>query len=601
MSAPTAPAGVNKQRVGRYEIYAEISSGGMATVHLGRQLGHIGFSRTVAVKRLHPHVAREQEFVEMFLDEARLATRIQDPHVVPTLDVVAEGGELMLVMEYVHGEALSVLLTAASKRKERVDPRVAVSIGAGMLDGLHAAHEAKNERGEPLLIVHRDVSPQNVLVGADGVTRVFDFGIAKAADRLHITQDGSLKGKVAYMSPEQLENEPIDRRSDIWAASVVIWEMLTGKRLFVADSQAALVRMILTRDVPKVSSTGAPAALDRILEKGLAKDPKARFATAREMALALEDALASAPARQVAAWVERCASDALADRAKLLAEVDRVASEERPSGATRVEFKQALAADMLSDEDAPTEQTKKPFADDEAADVTKVKPAVVTPVEQTLVLPSGPPAARPTPTPKATVRMPEGALLPSVAIPPNALDVTRPNFTFPKAKLAEPSDTAARTDRHAKSTEDARQLRSQRIAAVVIVIALVFIVIGVFRLVSGSKAAATADPQGAPGTQATASGTLGEARPPPPVAQEENGAAQPPAGGPPAPPAGVIVGTPPSPASPPQPPPGATPPAGGAGKKGQGTTKPAAPAAPPAGASKKCTPLDFDYPACLKR
>ncbi len=319
-------------------MYSEIASGGMATVCFGRQVGDVGFARTVAIKRLHPHVARDPDFVRMFLDEARLATRIHHAHVVQTLDVVASGGELLLVMEYVHGEALSKLLTTAAQRRERTDPRIAVAIAVGMLEGLHAAHEAKSERGVPLEIVHRDISPQNVIVGLDGVARVFDFGIAKAVDRLHTTQDGSLKGKIAYMSPEQLENEPADRRTDVWAASVVLWEMLANKRLFVADSQAALVRVVLNKDIPKVSSTGAPAMLDSILAKGLARDPAKRYATAREMALALEEALPSASARMVGGWVERNASAELEARAKLLEGVEASAAEERPSGATKVEL-----------------------------------------------------------------------------------------------------------------------------------------------------------------------------------------------------------------------------------------------------------------------
>jgi serine/threonine-protein kinase len=309
----------------------------MASVCFGRQIGAVGFSRVVAIKRLHPHVAREPEFVQMFLDEARLATRIHNAHVVQTLDVVAAGGELLLVMEYVHGEALSKLLTTTARRGERVEPNIAIAIATGILEGLHAAHEARSDRGVPLQIVHRDVSPQNVLVGTDGVARVFDFGIAKAADRLHTTQDGSLKGKLAYMAPEQLENREVDRRADIWAASVVLWEMLAGRRLFVADSQAALSRAVLKREIPLPSSMGLPAKLDAVLARGLARDPNTRFATAREMALALEHALPPAPARMVGSWVERNASEALDARARMLDEVSGRAAEERPSGATRVE------------------------------------------------------------------------------------------------------------------------------------------------------------------------------------------------------------------------------------------------------------------------
>src|SRR5580692_2033966 len=196
--------------VGRYAIYGELASGGMATVHLGRLLGPVGFSRTVAIKRLHEQFAKDPDFVSMFLDEARLCARIKHPNVVPTLDVIAGDRQLLLVMDYVQGESLSRLFRSAVARGERIPLKVTVAIVSGMLHGLHAAHEAKDERGEPLGIVHRDVSPQNVLVGIDGVARVLDFGVAKARGRLHTTQDGRVKGKLSYMAPEQLRSEAVD-------------------------------------------------------------------------------------------------------------------------------------------------------------------------------------------------------------------------------------------------------------------------------------------------------------------------------------------------------------------------------------------------------
>src|SRR5579863_8618035 len=198
----------------------------MATVHIGRLIGPVGFSRTVAIKRLHPQHAKEPDFVSMFLDEARLAARIRHPNVVPTLDVVATEGELFVVMDYVPGESLSRLAAATFAAGARFPLRAVVSIMAGSLHGLHAAHEAKSERGEPLGIVHRDVSPQNILVGIDGVARVLDFGVAKAAGRLHTTREGELKGKLAYMAPEQLETGTLTRQSDVYAAAVVLWETL---------------------------------------------------------------------------------------------------------------------------------------------------------------------------------------------------------------------------------------------------------------------------------------------------------------------------------------------------------------------------------------
>src|SRR5258708_3447542 len=187
---------------GRYAIYDEIASGGMATVHFGCSLGAGAFSRVVAVKRLHAHLARENEFVTMFMDEARVAARIRHPNVAPILDVVATDREIFLVMEYVHGESLSKLFGAM--RASRQPMPVAAAILVGLLGGLHAAHEATDERGMSLRIVHRDVSPQNLIIGADGVARIVDFGIAKAVGRLQHTQTGEIKGKFGYMAPEQV-------------------------------------------------------------------------------------------------------------------------------------------------------------------------------------------------------------------------------------------------------------------------------------------------------------------------------------------------------------------------------------------------------------
>src|ERR1700722_14969633 len=223
---------------GRYALYAEIASGGMATVHLGRLMGTGGFSRTVAIKRLLPQLARDPDFVAMFMDEARVAARIRHPNVVPTLDVLAADGQLLLVMEYVHGESLGRLLRTLRAERKRVPPAIASAILCGALHGLTAAPEAKSSgEGEPLGIVHRDVSPQNVLVGVDGVARVLDFGIAKAAGRTQTTREGNVKGKFAYMAPEQMNGEAVGRATDVYAAAVCLWETLTGERLFDADTE----------------------------------------------------------------------------------------------------------------------------------------------------------------------------------------------------------------------------------------------------------------------------------------------------------------------------------------------------------------------------
>ncbi len=310
--------------VGRYALYGEIARGGMATVYFGRLLGPVGFSRTVAIKRLHPQYAGDAEFVAGFLDEARLAARVQHPNVVSTLDVVAMDGELMLVMEYVQGESLSRLLAALRARGERVPWRVVAALMNGILTGLHAAHEAKNERGEPLGIVHRDMSPQNVLVGSDGVVRVFDFGVAKAAGRAQDTRAGLFKGKLAYAAPEQLAGGPLDRRLDVYAASVVLWEIVTGRRMFKADDELQLYAMVKEGRIepPSRIVPDLPAGLEAIVLRGLANDPAHRFATAREMAIALEEVLPHASPREVAEWVHHVAKTSLEHRARTIEEIE---------------------------------------------------------------------------------------------------------------------------------------------------------------------------------------------------------------------------------------------------------------------------------------
>jgi serine/threonine-protein kinase len=288
----------------------------MATVHLGRLQGPVGFSRTVAIKSLHPQYARSPEFVAMFLDEARLAARVRHPNVVSTLDVVAREGELFVVMEYIQGESLSRLLKETAKSGARVPANIVGSILGQTLLGIHAAHEATNDQGEPLEVVHRDVSPQNLLVGLDGVTRVLDFGIAKASSRLQSADDGTLKGKVAYMSPEQLQRRPVDRRTDIFAASVVLWEALTGRRLFAGDDTGDSVQKILGGRVepPRVHAPELPAGVDEVVLRGLAPDPEQRFRTGREMAEALEAVLPAANPLKVGDWVQAIAGRALQER-----------------------------------------------------------------------------------------------------------------------------------------------------------------------------------------------------------------------------------------------------------------------------------------------
>jgi serine/threonine-protein kinase len=314
--------------IGRYFLFGEIASGGMATVHFGRLSGPAGFSRTVAIKRLHPHHAKDPDFVTMFLDEARLAARIRHPNVVPTLDVVTTEGEVFLVMEYVQGESLARLLRAVRAMMTPADARITATVMAGVLHGLHAAHEARSEQAEPLHIVHRDVSPQNVLVGVDGVPRVLDFGVAKAVGRMQTTRQGQIKGKLSYMAPEQLHGAPVTRQTDIYAAAVVAWEALTGHRLFPGETEAAIVTAILQKHLraPSEAAAHVPFAFDRVVMRGLERDPDRRYQTAREMAADLERCVGIAPASEIGEWVESLAHDELLRRASCVAEIESVSS-----------------------------------------------------------------------------------------------------------------------------------------------------------------------------------------------------------------------------------------------------------------------------------
>jgi len=310
-------------------MYDEIAAGGMATVHLGRLLGPVGFSRTVAIKRLHPHLAKDPEFTAAFLDEARLAARIRHPNVVPTLDVVAAEGELFIVMDYVHGESLAKLLKIAELSGARIPLGIVGNLMSGMLQGLHAAHEARSDRGELLGIVHRDVSPQNLLVGSDGMPRLVDFGVAKAMGRISSTKDGRLKGKIGYMAPEQIVGGKVTRRSDMWGAGSMLWYALTSKKLFTGSTETQQILAVVNAHLRPPSTEVAQIGpeVDAVVMRALSRDPKLRFQSAAEMAEALEKAIPPATQREVAAWIDEVAGKLLSQRAVHVAAVESVSME----------------------------------------------------------------------------------------------------------------------------------------------------------------------------------------------------------------------------------------------------------------------------------
>jgi serine/threonine-protein kinase len=304
--------------LGHYELLGLIGRGGMANVYLGRREGSAGFQRLFAIKVLHPHLAEEGPFVEMLLDEARIAASLHHPNVVPIVDLGTEGDIHYVVMEYVEGCALSVLL---KKYPDRRPPRLLIPIILDALSGLHAAHSLTDENGEAMRLVHRDVSPQNILIGVDGMARLTDFGIAKAESRINTTRPGELKGKISFMSPEQIQNpETVDHRSDVFSAGVLLWTALTGKQLFEAGSTGAAMTNTLRMAVERPSLVGLkpPAVFDAICLRALERNVDARL----DSALAFEESLRSAATanglcgsrREVGEWVLSAVGEELAER-----------------------------------------------------------------------------------------------------------------------------------------------------------------------------------------------------------------------------------------------------------------------------------------------
>lgn len=309
------------RQLGRYQVLGQIAAGGMAGVYVARAHGVAGFERLVAIKVLHPHLAYEEEFISMFLDEARLAARIRHPNVVATLDVSdTSGGGYFLVMDYIEGVNLATLLRHAIDAEERLPEPVVLRIVCDGLAGLGAAHELTDERGELLSLVHRDVSPHNVMVGVDGIARLTDFGVASASKRLTSTRQGTFKGKISYSSPEQALQRPVDGRADLFAMGIVLWECLTSRRLFRAEDESGTLQRLLHDPIPLPSSVSPDlTAYDAVLGKALEREPGQRFQTALEFIEALETlGKPIARARTVGEEVRQRASERLAQDATQL-------------------------------------------------------------------------------------------------------------------------------------------------------------------------------------------------------------------------------------------------------------------------------------------
>ncbi|TFH32351.1 MAG: serine/threonine protein kinase [Myxococcales bacterium] len=325
MNAPASAADGDRmsrpmagRQLGRYEILTQLASGGMASVYIARAQGVAGFERLVAIKVLHPHLAYEEEFISMFLDEARLAARIRHMNVVPTLDVSDSPGDgYFLVMEYIEGDHLGALLGRAAKNGDRLPRPFVCRVLIDTLQGLAAAHHLTDEHGAALKLVHRDVSPHNILVGTDGIARLTDFGVAKADVRMASTRAGQFKGKLSYMAPEQASSSETDQRSDLFSVGIILWESLTGRRLFKGESNAATLNKLLNDTVAKPSDLWPDLEpFDEVVMKALCRNPEGRFQSADEFGDALDSAAGRsgvAKTRDVAEVVRSLDADKLQD------------------------------------------------------------------------------------------------------------------------------------------------------------------------------------------------------------------------------------------------------------------------------------------------
>ena len=323
--------------LGRYELLLPIAQGGMATVWAARQKGSRGFQKTVAIKTMLPTLSDDAQFEQMFLDEAALAAKIHHPNVAEILDLGEQDEILYLVMEWVDGEALSVVHKAARKNNTQLPLRIALRVGIQACAGLHAAHELHDENDVALQLVHRDVSPQNILVTYDGIVKLVDFGVAKAVGRAGgETTAGQLKGKVPYMSPEQTRGGNVDRRTDIFAMGIVLYKLTTGLHPFLGENDLITMRNIITRPVlpPRVKNPGFPQELEQVLVKCLQKDPEKRYQTMIELGNALERALGSMGVADddIGGFVRTLMGDRGAKRRAALRDAVRAADERFATG-----------------------------------------------------------------------------------------------------------------------------------------------------------------------------------------------------------------------------------------------------------------------------
>jgi len=353
-------------QLGRYTLGRCLGRGGMASVYVARLRTSEAFEKLFAIKVIHPHLVDNPKLINMFLHEARIAARIDHTNVCGVVDFGRAGGSPFLVMEYQHGKPLGALARRAWKNGE-VPYEIAGRVVADAARGLHAAHELCDADGNPAHVVHRDVAPKNIFVRYDGVTKVLDFGVARSSDELRdATKSGEVRGTLTYMAPEQLMGEPPDRRIDVWALGVILWEITTGSRLFERGSDGEVTAAVLNAVVPSPATVrpGYPGELAAIVMRALARDPLARFATAKALADAIEAFLAHfgkpAGTHHVAELVQRLFIVEHAVETKWIQSRDLGELPDNPSELSSPSLGELIRAK------APTEPLRKPTAPSES-------------------------------------------------------------------------------------------------------------------------------------------------------------------------------------------------------------------------------------------
>ncbi|HTR52247.1 MAG TPA: serine/threonine-protein kinase, partial [Kofleriaceae bacterium] len=318
-----APESADARRFGKYTLVAKLATGGMAEIFLARLAGDGGFEKLVCIKRILPHLARDPQFITMFLDEARTAARISHPNVCQVFELGEWNKQYFIAMEYLEGVPLTCF-RRGDYYPYRPDPRLVAGFVMQACEGLHHAHQLRRADGESLGLVHRDISPQNIFVTVDGIVKVLDFGIAKATDASAKTSTGAVKGTYAYMAPEQLRNELLDRRTDVWALGTVLWELLAQRHLFKRETEFLTFQAIVTDPIPNISAVrpDVPVLLADAIARALSRDRDHRFATARALGEAIGQAVGplggAFPASAIGDEVQRAFATTVAEQQTML-------------------------------------------------------------------------------------------------------------------------------------------------------------------------------------------------------------------------------------------------------------------------------------------